>query len=90
MRWKHGSDGAEDEREVHASAAEFLVSSATLLYDGGRMAFWRASVNAAEARKAKVASVEAVLKQIPPFLIIIISNSIIIIIIIIIIYYYYY
>ena len=32
------------------------------------MAFWRASVNAAEVRKAVVASVEAVLKPIPPFL----------------------
>ena len=32
------------------------------------MAFWRASMNAAEARKALVASVEAVLKPIPPFL----------------------
>ena len=25
MRWKHGSGGAEDEREVHASAAELLL-----------------------------------------------------------------
>ena len=32
------------------------------------MACWRASVNAAEARKAEVANVEAVLKPIPPFL----------------------
>ena len=32
------------------------------------MAFWRASVNAAEARKAEVASVEALLKLIPSFL----------------------
>ena len=39
MGWKHGSGGAEAERKVHASAAEFLVSSATLLWDGGRMAF---------------------------------------------------
>ena len=32
MRWKHGSGGAEDEREVHASAAEFLVTSVTFLF----------------------------------------------------------
>ena len=32
------------------------------------MACWRASVNAVEARKAEVASIEAVLKPIPPFL----------------------
>ena len=31
------------------------------------MACWRASVNAAEARKAEIASVEAVLKPISPF-----------------------
>ena len=34
----------------------------------GEWLFWRASVNAAEARKAEVASVEAVLKPIPPFI----------------------
>ena len=67
MCWKHGSGGAEDERYVHKSAAVsclvgYVAMSRTI------MAGWRASVDAAEARKAEVASVEAVLKPIPPFL----------------------
>ena len=31
MRWKHGCGGAENEREVHASAAEFLIIFLLLL-----------------------------------------------------------
>ena len=68
MCWKAGSGRDVSDVEFHISSADILVSSTTLLWKEGRMACWRARVNAAEAGKAEVASVEAVLMPMPPFL----------------------
>ena len=68
MCWKAGSGRDVCDVDMHVSSADILASSTTLLWEEGRMACWRARVDASEARKAEVACVEAVLMPMPPFL----------------------
>ena len=51
-----------------AASTIYLVVSGDVMWDGGRMACWSSIADAAEAKKAEVASVSALLKPMPPFL----------------------
>ena len=48
-----------------AASTISLVVSGDVMWDGGRMACWSSIVDAADAKKAEVASVSALLKPMP-------------------------
>ena len=55
------------DKNFQEERAAALSRSSTFASDGGNMAFWSGSVNAAEAKKADGASICALLTHRPPF-----------------------